>query len=87
VVAADPTHSKTEFENEQVRVVRYHYGPGERSGAMHGHQDNVQVLLTDSKANVTTADGKTASSIGKAGEVRWRQAGLARGSEHRRQTF
>lgn len=41
---------------------------------MHGHPDNVQVLLTDSKANVTTPDGKTAPVSGKAGEVRWRQA-------------
>jgi quercetin dioxygenase-like cupin family protein len=73
---ADPKHAKVEFENDQVRVVRYHYEAGEKS-AMHGHRDNVQVFLTDSKANVTTADGKTASSSGKAGEMRWRQA-----SEH-----
>jgi quercetin dioxygenase-like cupin family protein len=70
---ADPKHAKLEFENDQVRVVRYHYEPGEKS-AMHGHPDNVQVFLTDSKANVTTADGKTAPTSGKAGEARWRQA-------------
>lgn len=70
---ADPNHAKVEFENDQVRVVRYHYEPGEKS-AMHGHPDNVQVLLTDSKANVTTPDGKTAPGSGKAGEARWRQA-------------
>ena len=71
--AADPKHAKVEFENDQVRVVRYHYEPGEKS-AMHGHPDNVQVLLTDSTANVTTPDGKSAPSTGKAGEARWRQA-------------
>jgi quercetin dioxygenase-like cupin family protein len=70
---ADPKHAKVEFENDQVRVVRYHYEPGEKS-AMHGHPDNVQVFLTDSKANITTPDGKTAPTSGKAGEVRWRQA-------------
>jgi len=70
---ADPKHAKMEFENDQVRVVRYHYEPGEKS-AMHGHPDNVQVFLTDSKANVTTPDGKTAPTSGKAGETRWRQA-------------
>ena len=70
---ADPKHAKMEFENDQVRVVRYHYEPGEKS-AMHGHPDNVQVFLTDSKANVTTPDGKTAPTSGKAGEARWRQA-------------
>jgi hypothetical protein len=29
---------------------------------------------TDSKANVTTPDGKSAASSGKAGEARWSQA-------------
>jgi quercetin dioxygenase-like cupin family protein len=71
--AVDPKHSKVEFENDQVRVVRYHYEPGGKS-PMHGHPDNVQVFLTDSKANVTTADGKAAPTTGKAGETRWRTA-------------
>lgn len=74
VVAADPKHSKVEFENDQVRVIRYHYDPGDKS-PMHGHPDNVQVLLTDSHANITTPDGKTAPFSGKAGEAHWRQAG------------
>jgi len=74
VVAADPKHSKLEFENDQARVVRYRYDPGDKS-ARHGHPDNVQVFLTDSKANITTPDGKTAPTSGKAGETRWRQAG------------
>ncbi len=74
-VAADPQHkySKVEFENEQVRVIRYHFEPGYKS-PMHGHPDNVQVLLTDHKVNVTTPDGKTAPGAGKAGEARWRPA-------------
>jgi len=74
VVTADPKHSKVEFENDQVRVVRYHYDPGDKS-AMHGHPDNVQVILTDSKANVTTPDGKTTPLNAKAKEARWRPAG------------
>jgi quercetin dioxygenase-like cupin family protein len=74
VVAVDPQHSKVEFENEQVRVIRYHYGPGEMS-AMHGHPDNVQVMLTDTMANIKTPDGKTSKASGKAGDVQWRLAG------------
>jgi quercetin dioxygenase-like cupin family protein len=74
VIAADPKHTKVEFENDQVRVVRYRYEPGEKS-PMHGHPDNVQVMLTDATANVTTADGKTTAISGKAGEARWREAG------------
>ena len=74
VAVADPKHTKVEFENDQVRVIRYHYDPGDKS-PMHGHPDNVQVMLTDAQANVTTPDGKTAPISGKAGEARWRQAG------------
>lgn len=41
---------------------------------MHGHPDNVQVLLTDLNVKVTTADGKAETFTGKAGDVRWRSA-------------
>ena len=74
VVTADSKHNKVEFENQQVRVIPYHYEPGEKS-PMHGHPDNGQVMLTDSEANVTTPSCKTDLSSGKAGQARWRQAG------------
>ncbi len=73
VAAADPKHTKVEFENEQVRVIRYHFDPAEKS-PMHGHPDNVQIMLTDVKASATTPDGKTTPTTGKAGEARWRPA-------------
>jgi quercetin dioxygenase-like cupin family protein len=72
-VIVDPNHQKVEFENEQIRVIREHYQPGEKIVA-HGHPDNVQVLLTDMKIELTPTDGKTAAITGKAGEVRWRPA-------------
>lgn len=65
--------AKVEFENEQVRVVRYRLEPGQES-TMHGHPDNVQIVLTDTKANITTPDGKVTPSEAKAGQVRWRPA-------------
>lgn len=65
--------AKVLFENEQVRVVRYRFNPGDKN-EMHGHPDNVQVVLTDAKAMVTTPDGKTMQSQGKAGQVNWRPA-------------
>lgn len=70
-VVVDPKHQKIEFENEQIRVIRER-----QSGSfpMHGHPDNVQVLLTDINATLTTADGKTQAVTGKAAEVRWRPA-------------
>jgi len=70
-VVVDPKQQKVEFENEQIRVIRER-----QSGSfpMHGHPDNVQVLLTDVNATLTTADGKTQAVTGKAGEVHWRPA-------------
>jgi len=65
--------AKVLFENEQVRVVHYRLNPGDKND-MHGHPDNVQVMLTDAKAAVTTPDGKTTQSQGKAGQVNWRPA-------------
>ena len=76
-VAVDPEHHKIEFENEQMRVLREYRRPGDLP--MHGHPDNVQVLLTDLNVIVTTADGKTQTVTGKAGEVRWRPAIQHRG--------
>ncbi|MDH3268599.1 MAG: hypothetical protein OEM46_07060, partial [Ignavibacteria bacterium] len=32
----DPDHYKVEFENDEVRVLRINYDPGEKS-AMHSH--------------------------------------------------
>lgn len=71
-VSADPKHHKVEFENERIRVLREHREPGKLY--LHGHPDNVQVLLTDSNMILTTPDGKTESLIGKAGDVHWRPA-------------
>lgn len=70
-VEVDPKHEKVEFENERIRVLR------ERQTATfpkHGHPDNVQVLLTDLNAILTTPDGKSQTVTGKAGDVRWRSA-------------
>lgn len=74
VIIADPKHDSLEFENEQLRLIRYHLNPGDKS-SMHGHPDNVQVVLADYKANITTPDGKVAPTSAKAGEVHWRPSG------------
>lgn len=73
VVKADPAHTKVEFENDQVRVIRFHFEPGDKS-PMHGHPDNVQVMLADGTAVATTADGKSQTITAKAGDARWRPA-------------
>jgi quercetin dioxygenase-like cupin family protein len=68
---SDANHHKVEFENDQVRVVRYKIAPHEKT-AMHSHPNNVQVMLTDHNLKVTMPDGKTTEAHGKAGQTAWR---------------
>jgi len=73
-VKVDPKHYKVEFENDQVRVLRIHYGVGEKS-VMHSHPDNVAVFLVDQTAKFTYPDGKSEEESGKAGQTVWGKAG------------
>jgi quercetin dioxygenase-like cupin family protein len=79
VVAQDPTkvdakHYKVEFENDQVRVLRITYGPGEKS-VMHEHPGAVAVFVTGGKVKFTNADGTTQEQDTKAGTSQWTPAG------------
>jgi quercetin dioxygenase-like cupin family protein len=74
-VKVDANHYKVMFENDQVRVLRIHYNPKEKS-VMHEHPASVVVFLSDSKAKFTLPDGSTTTDGGgKAGEVRFSDAG------------
>ncbi|MEO6005189.1 MAG: cytoplasmic protein [Opitutus sp.] len=73
-VKVDPKHYKVEFENESVRVLRIHYGPGEKS-VMHDHPEAVAIYLTDAETKMTLADGKSTASAAKAGTVMQTPAG------------
>ena len=64
----DSAHYKVEFENDQVRVLRITYGPGEKS-VMHEHPEGVVVFLTDTHTRMTYADGTTQESTRKAGQT------------------
>lgn len=66
----DPDHYKVEFENDQVRVLRITYGPGEES-VMHSHPEGVAVFLTDGNVKFTLPDGKTQDVKVEAGQVIW----------------
>jgi quercetin dioxygenase-like cupin family protein len=61
------------FENDRVRVLKAHYGPGEKS-TMHSHPNAVAVFLTDTKGKFTFPDGKSEDFNGKAGDVIWNKA-------------
>jgi len=64
----DAKHYTVAFENDQVRVLKVHYGPGEKS-VMHSHPNTVAVFLTDAKGRFTFPDGKTQDFNGKAGDA------------------
>jgi hypothetical protein len=54
-VAVDPQHYKVEFENEFVRVLRVHFGPGEK-GARHEHILNRVVFYLNDQPNAKADD-------------------------------
>ena len=66
----DPKHYKVEFENDQVRVLRITYGPGEK-GVMHSHPEGVVIFLSDGKGMFTLPDGKTQEMDFESGKVVW----------------
>jgi quercetin dioxygenase-like cupin family protein len=67
-IQADPKHYQLEFENEQVRILRLHFGPHEKS-VMHSHPPGVVVILTDCNFRFDLSRGKTQDMIGKAGQI------------------
>ncbi len=60
-VAVDPQHYKVEFENDQVRVLRIHYGPHE-NGAMHEHILNRVVTYLTDHPNAKAGDVRMAGA-------------------------
>jgi hypothetical protein len=54
-VVVDPQHYKVDFENEFVRVLRVHFGPGEK-GATHEHILNRVVFYVNDQPNAKADD-------------------------------
>ena len=73
-VKVDPKHYSVVSENDQVRILKVHYGAHEKS-VMHSHPASVAVFLTDSTAQFTLADGKKQTMSGKAGDAQFTPAG------------
>lgn len=65
----EPAHYKVISENAQVRILRVHYGPHEKSGRMHSHPDSVVVALTGGKTMFHLPGGKTQVAEMKAGDA------------------
>ncbi len=54
----DPEHVKVVAENDQVRVLRYSYGPHQKS-AQHSHPDNtIDVALTKGRFGLSARTGR-----------------------------
>ncbi len=73
-VKVDSKHYSVLFENDEVRVLRITYGPGEKS-VMHDHPDAVAVYLTDHHVKFTDSSGKSEVVHAKAKEITWAKAG------------
>jgi len=73
-VKTDPKHYTVVSENDQVRILKVHYGPHEKS-IMHSHPNSVAVFLTDTSGKFTFPDGKTQDLTTKAGDAQFTPAG------------
>ena len=69
----DPKHYTVVSENDQVRILKVHYGAHEKS-VMHSHPATVAVFLTDAKGQFSYPDGKKDSFARKAGEAQYSAA-------------
>jgi quercetin dioxygenase-like cupin family protein len=72
-VKVDPKHYTVITENDQVRILKVHYGPHEKS-VMHSHPASAAVFLTDGKGQFTFPDGKTQAFNAKAGDAQYEAA-------------
>jgi len=72
-VKVDPKHYSVVSENDQVRILKVHYGPHEKS-VMHSHPNTVAVFLTDAKGQFTFPDGKKQEFTVKAGDAQYSAA-------------
>ena len=66
----DPKHYTVVSENAQVRILKVHYGPHEKS-VMHSHPAAVAVFLTDATGQFTYPDGKKENFTVKAGSTQY----------------
>jgi quercetin dioxygenase-like cupin family protein len=67
-VKVDPKHYTVVSENAQVRILRVHYGPHEKS-VMHSHPATVAVFLGPTSGWFTFPDGKTQDFSAKLGDA------------------
>ena len=67
-VVVDPAHHKMEFENDQVRVLRVTFKPGE-SSQMHSHPCLIAIGVRESSVIFNFPDGTTRPVSMSPGQV------------------
>lgn len=67
-VAVDPKHHKVEFENDQVRVLRITFDPGEKA-PMHDHPCAIAVGIREGALEFTFPDGTSRPALLKQGQI------------------
>jgi beta-alanine degradation protein BauB len=72
-VKVDPKHYTVVTDNDQVRILKVHYGAHEKS-VMHSHPNLAAVFLNDSKGQFTFPDGKKQEFTAKAGDAQYEAA-------------
>src|SRR6202158_3303645 len=72
-VKVDPKHYTVVSENDQVRILKVHYGAHEKS-VMHSHPASVAVFLTDAKGRFSFPDGSHQDFAAKAGQSQFEAA-------------
>ena len=76
-VKLSPKMYKVLLENDQVRVLEFRAKPGE-SEPMHSHPAMTVYDISGGRIKLTTADGKSESIEGKAGNAVWSAATVHR---------
>ena len=71
-VETNPELYSVAFENDRVRVLRYHDRPGDRTSP-HAHPDSVMLTLSSFERRLRHGDASVDVAI-PAGEVRWLDA-------------
>ena len=71
-VATNPELYSVVFENERVRVLRYHDRPGD-STEPHQHPDSVMITLSSFERRLVQGERSVEVAL-PAGEVRWLDA-------------
>jgi quercetin dioxygenase-like cupin family protein len=66
----DPTASKIEFENDQIRVLRATVAPHQKT-PLHSHRSRFGVTLTENNLRISVPDSSAQTSIRAANEFFW----------------